>query len=266
MARKKHDVTPAARNDAILNALRVRKNMTTGELRDLLGVSEMTVRRCLARLAEEGLVQRIHGGASAVVTWEKDRLFQNRLMEGIEVKSALAARALDFVPENGSIFLDGGTTCYEIAKRIGQNGTRVTIITDSIAIARELGGGKVQRTILLGGELSDDGNTLDGPLTAEIAGKMSVNVSIFSADGFNDNSVENRDFIGLLAKRVMLQRAERKICVTSSDKYGKQKSFHFFDWDEIDVFITDSRLPDTATAAIRAKGVTIHMVDRPAEA
>lgn len=95
-----------------------------------------------------------------------------------------------------------------------------------------------------------------------MAGKMSVNVSIFSADGFNVNRVEHRNFVGLLTKRVMLHRASKKICVAASDKFGKQECFHFYDWEEIDVLITDNGLPNTAVKAIEARGVAVRLVER----
>ena len=52
------------RQERILETVRDRGAARIGELAGLLGVSDMTVRRDLDALARDGLIEKVHGGAS----------------------------------------------------------------------------------------------------------------------------------------------------------------------------------------------------------
>lgn len=50
---------------AIQKVLQEEGKLRTTELSKLLGISEVTIRRCLAQLEKEGLIKRIWGGVAA---------------------------------------------------------------------------------------------------------------------------------------------------------------------------------------------------------
>ncbi len=261
MAREKISCPAGDRNAVILSLLRVRRSIKIAELQEILGVSDMTVRRCLNEMAAEGHLKRVHGGAVIVDPWDKDLRFQNRIAEHLEVKLALAKQVQPFIPEGGSIFLDGGTTCFEIAKQLSLEEKKCTVITNNIAVVRELLGKPLVESILLGGKLSADGNTLDGPVATETASKISVDLCIFSCDSFNDCDVQNQSLTESQHKKVMMRRAALSMCVTASHKYGKNRCFQFCEWNEIDIFITGNLLPAEAREAIASQGVEVHLVE-----
>ena len=261
MAKEKGGNGIQDRNSTILNLLRMRRSMKISELQEILGVSDMTVRRCLNEMAAEGVIKRVHGGASIVDPWEKEMAFHNRVAENMETKLALARSVQPFIPEGGSIYLDGGTTCFEIAKQLSLTGKKCIVITDSIAIVRELLDKPLIDSVLLGGRLAVDGNTLDGPVAAETAGKMSVDLAILSCDSFNDDYIQNQSLTGSQTKKVVIQRSALSMCVTVSNKYRKNRCFLFCEWGEIDLFITDSGLSPVAKTKIESHGVEVHVVN-----
>jgi Transcriptional regulators of sugar metabolism len=251
------------RNEAILDMLRVRRSMKISELQEILGVSDMTVRRCLNDLASEGHLKRVHGGAVIIDSWEKELAFHTRIAENLDVKLALAASVQTFIPNGGSVYLDGGTTCYEIAKKLSTGMKKCTIITDSIAIVREFLGKENIEAILLGGRLANDGNTLDGPVAQEAASRMSVDLCIVSCDSFNNQYLQTQSLTGAQTKRLMIERSALSMCATASNKYGKNRCFQFSDWQDVDMFVTDADLPEEAKDAIESNGVEVHLVDVP---
>ena len=261
MAKPLVSVPGPDRNKFIYQMLCQRGSIKVAELQDLLGVSNMTVRRCLNEMADDGLLRRVHGGAVALSAGEQYSPFQNKLVDHYDVKLALAGQAVEMVPEAGSVYLDAGTTCYVVAKKLAESGKKCMVITDSLAIVTSISGRSNIDALLLGGKLSGDNNTLDGPLTAEVATKFSVDLAVISACGFNLEQLENRSMTGTLTKKIMIQRAAKALCVADSGKYGKQSCFRFCGWDEIDEFITDAGLPEEAGAAIAAKGVRLRLVD-----
>jgi DNA-directed RNA polymerase subunit RPC12/RpoP len=56
------DFFKETRLQKIMDLLHERRALTTADLRQILGVSSMTIHRDLSELAEAGLVERVHGG------------------------------------------------------------------------------------------------------------------------------------------------------------------------------------------------------------
>lgn len=262
MESEKISLAQKNRNDLVFRTLLDRRSMSVAEIQDLLGVSGMTVRRCLDDLQREGLIRRVHGGAKVIDPWNRgETVFHQRLMYNSEVKAALAKAVTDLVPDNGSVYIDGGTTCYEFSKALALSGKRCVVVTDNITATLELRGKKNLQTILVGGEVADDGNSVDGPLAADFAFGFSIDACFFSASGFNDDQLENSTLAGVLVKKIMLQKASKRISLMESVKYRKQKCFRFYDWKDVDVMVTDSGLDDEARRAIGAHGVEVRVVN-----
>ncbi len=72
------------------------------ELADELDVSEMTIRRDLDMLVDEGVAQRVRGGAVAVGPQE----FATRFRQHARAKARLAEKLLDMIGTGGAIGID----------------------------------------------------------------------------------------------------------------------------------------------------------------
>ncbi len=247
------------RMEAVFQIVTRQGSARVSELQEILGVSDMTIRRCLNAMASDGLIRRVHGGAAAIEGGES-RFMIMRNSLNTNVKALLANRAIEFIPENGSVYLDSGTTCFAVAKRLATSGKTVNIITDSIKITRELQGIRNLTTMLLGGTLCDDMTTLDGPLTAEAAGRITLDICLFSADSFNEERIDNKYLAGAMTKKIVISRSGKSMCICDSSKYNKRCCFMFCGWDEVDMLLTDSHLPPKARRAIADKGVEVHTV------
>lgn len=262
MAEKRNSRATQDRNHLIGEMLRLKGRLSVAELQDILGVSDMTVRRCLNEMAAEGLLRRVHGGAAAIEPGHAKLLFNARTVENHEYKTALAKVAVRFIPAGCSIYLDSGTTCYEIARHIPE-GLNCFVVTDSISIVKELRGRPGVEAILLGGQLADDDNTMDGPLAAENASRMAVDMCMISTGSFTTLHLQNNVLTSMLTKKIMIGNSNKNICVADADKFNKTKFMRFCEWEQISLFITDSRLPREAREAIAEKGVEIHIVEAP---
>lgn len=62
---------PVTRRAQLLEALQRQGTVRVSELTDVLGVTPVTIRRDIAQLAHEGLVRRVHGGATLVTPEER---------------------------------------------------------------------------------------------------------------------------------------------------------------------------------------------------
>ncbi len=203
------------RNKLIYKMLQERQSVTVSEFQKYLGVSDMTVRRSLKEMASLGLIRRVHGGAEAIeeppMNAYYSRSAQNRVL-----KTRMARKAVEFIPENGSVYLDAGSTCFTVGQELNASGKPCIVITDSIKLLQELQGSPTLETMILGGTLAGDQVTVDGALTAETASRIAVDLCIFSANGFNVEQMENQFLTGAVTKKTLIQRAAKSMFIADS--------------------------------------------------
>src|SRR5207247_7281545 len=95
------------------------------ELATELDVSEMTIRRDLETLVDDGLAQRVHGGAVAVGPQQ----FAARFQQNARAKARLADKLVDLVGTGGAVGIDASSTLQRLATRLG--GARdITVLTN----------------------------------------------------------------------------------------------------------------------------------------
>ncbi len=247
------------RMEAIFNVLAQRGSVRVVELQQILGVSDMTVRRCLNAMEADGLIRRYHGGA----VFSEDahsRFSAMRYHLNTKIKELMAQKAMDLMPESSSIYLDSSTTSLAVAKCLASSGKKMNVITNSYNVTSELKSSHAVSATLLGGALCDDMTTFDGPFAAEAATKVALDVCFFSADSFDEDRIENKYLFGATPTRILLPRSKKKILIADSSKYAKHCCFMFCGWDEVDIFLTDSFLPAKAKKTIAGKGVEIVIV------
>src|ERR1700681_1232428 len=100
-------------------------------LADLFSVSQVTIRKDLAELEEQGLVQRTHGGASFSHRSRFNISFLERLQIKRPAKDAIARAALRYIHEGDSLILDAGSTTLSLAQALIGKFRSLFIITTS---------------------------------------------------------------------------------------------------------------------------------------
>ena len=139
----------AERQARIVHLIAQQKTVTVAELCKRFSVSDMTVRRDLQRLENDGILVRTHGGAVAS-TLEQDAAFGVREQSFTEEKEAIARVAASLVHPGETVILDAGTTTARLARYLhGKAG--LTVITTSLHVLRELGSDDQITLIATGG-------------------------------------------------------------------------------------------------------------------
>jgi len=248
----------------IFNLLQRQGAVTVGELTALLKVSDMTVRRDLRSMATEGLLRTVHGGAVAVSAPADEKPFAHRQVEQLERKQAIARQAAALLQGGESLYVDGSTTCAELARLL--HAQSHVVVTDSLSVLSELHGSSGIELVLLGGRLEKDGNTFDGLLAVESARRVNVDICLFSARGFTRDGVSNPGMIGSQVKQIMIAGARRCILLADSSKYGQAGVIRLCGWEDIDMMITDSLFAAEAREAITAKGTDVRVAALPEHA
>ncbi len=148
----------------IRHAIKNNGAVQVNELARELKVSEMTVRRDLSDLENEGFLKRTHGGAVREVSRSYEPPFTVRRTINFEAKALIAVKAASYVEEGDTIAVDSGTTALEFAKQL-QSFRNLTIVTPSIHIASMFLTNPGVETILSGGLVRKTEGSMVGDLT-----------------------------------------------------------------------------------------------------
>src|SRR5690349_16873530 len=98
------------RRSAIVTEVRRRGGVRLSELAAALGVSDMTVRRDVEALVEQGLLTRVHGGVLPVDTAVDEPAFATKRVRQAAQKLAIARAAAALVGPGAAIGISAGST------------------------------------------------------------------------------------------------------------------------------------------------------------
>lgn len=209
------------RQRAIHDMLARQGKVTVEELAVAFRVSAPTIRNDLARLEEQGLLQRTHGGAiPASPTLFEPAYAQRQVIRQLE-KRAIAGAAADLVANGETVLLDAGTTTYELALLL-RDRQRLTVVTNSLANAQALSDSPGLEVILVGGLLQPRRKALLGPLAARFLDSFHVDRAFLAFNGVHPAAgFTVTDFDAAELKRRMMASATESIALADSGKIGQ---------------------------------------------
>ena len=119
----------------ILEVVRRAGGVRVSEIVRALGVSDMTVRRDLEALAARGLLAKVHGGATAILTpsTHEPGFAAKSTRQRVE-KEAIAAQAATLVNPGTAIAISAGTTTYALTRWL-VDVPGLTVVTNSVQVA-----------------------------------------------------------------------------------------------------------------------------------
>jgi DeoR family fructose operon transcriptional repressor len=228
------------RHEKILKLIASNSSIGVNELCELVETSHATIRRDLAELEEDGLLERYHGGAIISSKRRFEISFNRRSSLHNEEKQKIAKKALDYLREGDTIILDAGTTTLHIAKQLAKNEQHVRIITNSIAIAQETAECLDPKVTLLGGNLDWHNMSTIGLVAIEYLRTLMVDKVFIGANSVDiERGVFAVDESSAFLNRAMVSSSRQVIVVCDSSKFQKTASFKSVDLAEIDCLITD---------------------------
>jgi DeoR/GlpR family transcriptional regulator of sugar metabolism len=215
------------------------------ELAQLVDVSDSTVRRDLELLEEQGVIRRTHGGAVYVKDSASHRLaFADRQMRAALEKQAIARAVADLVPAGQTVILNGGTTCFQVARAI--SGRRVSVITNSVPIATLLSTDLATEVTLIGGYVYPRTGVALGATALQQLGLLHAGQLIMSCAGVTREGTFNANQMMVEVERKMMMIADQVILAADHTKFGMRGVTKLCELDELDVIVTDAGVDEAA--------------------
>ena len=220
-----------------------------------LDVSAMTIRRDLDNLKKKGLVDRCYGGA--VIKTEIPYL--DKQIKNAEAKKRIAKYAAALIEPNDTVFLDAGTTTYQIAKLLA--GLQdVTVVTDDIQIANLLMNTSIT-VYMCGGLIQKSTGCVIGNFTTEMVKDFCLDIAFIGAGAIDSNFnllTPTSEKISL--KQQLVATCSKTYLVADSDKFHKKALLKINNCDVYTGVITDMVFSDEEKEIIEKRNIKILQV------
>jgi DeoR/GlpR family transcriptional regulator of sugar metabolism len=240
------------RHAYILDRVRADGGVRVADLVRELGVSDMTVRRDLELLHEQGLLEKVHGGATAV---EQSALFEPGFSAKSELqrdaKEAIADAAAALVHPGHAIALSAGTTTYAVARRLLEV-PQLTVVTNSVPVADVLyHGGRPDQTVILTGGVRTPSDALVGPFAVAALRTVNVDLVIMGVHGMDPHAgFTTPNMLEAETDRAMVEAGRRLIVVADHTKWGVIGISSIARLSQADMLITDGDIDPEARSLL----------------
>ena len=257
----KYFVTAEARRRRILHLLETEGSVKVEELAGSFEVSQVTVRKDLAELEEQGMLQRTYRGATFLHRSRFNASFFQRLQMHGSSKDLIARAAMAYIHDGDTIIIDAGSTTLALAQVLPSQFRSLYVITSSVPAALELSRAGYE-ILLVGGQVRNHSLALVGPTAIKTLETFHADRAFLGSSGItltHGHSTPNP--LDAEVKQAMMRSADESYVLADSTKFGHACLATFASLLEIHLTITDFGMPAEFSEAFTKRGVRLQVVE-----
>ncbi|WP_251555145.1 DeoR/GlpR family DNA-binding transcription regulator [Neobacillus muris] len=244
------------RRQIITSILQKNKRVLVSDLKNQFHVTEETIRRDLEKLEREGTLTRTYGGAVINEQTNLDLPFNERIDRNLHIKQVIAQKAIHYISDNDSLFIDSSSTSFELVKLLSLK-TNVTVITNSVKILNENPGHAIG-IISTGGELVPHSLSLVGSISMETTKKYNPDFAIISCNGLHmQKGIMDSNEPDAELKKLMIQQASKTMLLVDHTKFDNITFISFLEFQQIDYLVTDIKPSDHWIKFLHQHNITV---------
>lgn len=215
-------------------------------------VSQMTIRRDLETLSSSGVIERRHGGA----VLKEEVTYREKNIANASAKEKIASKAITFIKTGDTVFLDAGTTTFQIAKMLAAR-KDLTIITNDVEIAYYLR--DAQPTLLLcGGLMQKETGSLIGDFTHQMLEQINFDVAFIGTSSIDqDFFCSTPSFSKSALKRTAIRKNNETYLVVDASKFNKSALVRTNPLEDFTSVITDKKFSIDEQRQLSDRGIRI---------
>jgi DeoR/GlpR family transcriptional regulator of sugar metabolism len=251
------------RQQRILEEVRRRGGVRVSDLVDLLGVSDMTIRRDLDVLARRGLLHKVHGGATASIDHATDEPgFAAKSGRELQEKAAMARAAAELVEPGTAVGLSAGTTTWSLARFL-VDVPRLTVVTNSIPVAEVFyAAGRTDQTVVLTGGVRTPSDALVGPVAMNTLRSLHLDQLFLGVHGMDPlRGYTTPNLVEAETNRALIDSSRQLVVLADHTKWGVVGLSTFATLEETHVLISDSRLTPQARELLAERVHRLILID-----
>ena len=254
------------RQRLILDLLDERSSVTVQKLTESLDASAATIRRDLQKLAANGRLTRVHGGA--VKKDEGPHRVKRAHLEGSAflvaserntgAKLRIAEKAVSLCQDGESIIINGGSSTYMMAEAL--QARELSILTNSLPLAYDLLEHSDNKITLVGGELFAKQKLVLSPFDNELIKHYRASKMFMGTPGIGEYGVMESDPLLVRAEREFIAQADDLVVLADSSKLGHRSSLIVCALESVSTLITDDQLSDSHRRLFESAGIDLIVV------
>ena len=222
----------------------------------------MTVRRDLEEMIKQGRVIKTVGGVQRAhaPSYLYETALHSRLGLQRDAKRAIARKALELVEGRPTLFLDGSTTCLELARLLAQERKGLTIVTNSVLVCMELGKNGENSVAGIGGHYDADSLCFVGTQAEDWAKTLFVDLAFVSTKGFlPSKGTFESSLPNFRIKQIVARQCVELVLLVDHSKFGQRALSKVLDVDQIHTVVTDAQTRRADLAAMEKAGCRVHI-------
>lgn len=251
----RYDTAPARRR-RILEAVRSSGFVSVVELASRLGVSDMTIRRDLRKLQQQGEVTIVRGG----VHLRPDPGFERRSHANALAKQRVADAACQLIADTDTIAIDAGTTTCALADSLPETFSG-SVVTHSIPVLQHFVANATTPVVGLGGDLYPPSKAFVGPMTVDAALYLRVRTFFLGAAAADERGLYVASDIERPTKHALMEIADQVVLLADHTKFSKSAPVLLCRLDQLTAVVTDQQPPEPVCARLAEHNVRLLVAD-----
>lgn len=230
------------RHEMILNLLAEKQTVKIQEFLDSTNASESTIRRDLTELENLNKLERIHGGATVSEHTMAELSILDKSTRNLQEKVRLGKYAATFVQEGDCVFLDAGTTMFQMIPYLKHK--NVVVVTNGLTHVESLIEYGIT-TYLTGGYVKSKTRALVGPQTIQTLHDYRFDKCFLGVNGFHlDYGYTTPDPEEAAVKKLASALARKTYVVTDHSKFNKVSFANIMDLEKAELIVADIQSHD----------------------
>lgn len=248
------------RRNEILAYMRSQGKASVEDLAERFEVTVQTIRRDLGELANEGKIDRVHGGATmrAGVT---NIVYEERRRLNADPKQRIARLVARHVPDNVSLFINIGTTTEAVARELLTH-ENITVVTNNINVANILSENESCEIIVSGGTLRRSDGGLVGDLTTQMIEQFKVDIAIIGTSALDEEGdLLDFDLREVRVSKAIIRHSRKVLLVSDHSKFERTAPVRIASMADLDAVFTDVPLSDALSEKCAQWDTAVHVAD-----
>ncbi len=248
------------RQSEILNMARKSGKVTVEGLASQFDVTLQTIRRDLSELADNGQLERVHGGA-ILPSGTSNILYEERRSLNADAKQAMARACAADIPNGVSVFLNIGTSTEAVARALLHH-ENLMVVTNNMNVANILAGNKSCDIIVTGGHLRRADAGLIGTLATETIKKFKFDLAVIGCSALDsEGDILDFDIQEVSVSQSIMHQARRTLLVADHSKFARSAPARIASLADVNAIYTDRPLPQSLATACQTWNTDVICTD-----
>lgn len=235
------------RHTEILDIARREGRVTVEGLAEHFSVTHQTIRRDLSELADNGRLERVHGGA-VLPSGITNIGYEDRRALNEGGKAHIARACAELIPEDVSIFINIGTSTEAVARQLIHH-RNLLVVTNNINVANILAANPDCQVIVTGGTLRRSDGGLVGDLATQTIMQFKFDLAVIGCSAIDqEGDLLDFDIQEVNVSKSIIRQARKTYLVADHSKFQRTAPGRITSLADVDVFFTDAPLSPGLTA------------------